>query len=235
MINIVCVKWGTKYGPEYVNRLYYGVKRNITIPFSFHCFTEDITGIHEDIITHNLPFQDLEGWWNKLYLFSEDLPLKGRIMFMDLDTLVVGNIDELCSSNSSDFIGIDVFSSNKQAVGTYIGSGLLQWTSGKHCNVWKSFYKNPKEAIESVEPHGDQMWIERTVGERVYWQNEFPGQVVWFPECKTGIPSNARIVCFQDVWKIHECLDPDVMKGYWYYSNLTENPFNWVPQHWKEE
>jgi hypothetical protein len=30
---IVCVKWGTLYGPEYVNRLYAMVKRNITGPF----------------------------------------------------------------------------------------------------------------------------------------------------------------------------------------------------------
>ena len=35
MANIICMKWGTKYGPEYVNRLASMVKRNITIPYRF--------------------------------------------------------------------------------------------------------------------------------------------------------------------------------------------------------
>ena len=30
---IICMKWGTKYGAEYVNRLYNMVKRNLTLPF----------------------------------------------------------------------------------------------------------------------------------------------------------------------------------------------------------
>ena len=26
--NVICVKWGTKFGPEYVNRLYKMVEKN---------------------------------------------------------------------------------------------------------------------------------------------------------------------------------------------------------------
>ncbi len=36
-VNIICMKWGDKYGAEYVNKLYAMVKRNITIPFQFVC------------------------------------------------------------------------------------------------------------------------------------------------------------------------------------------------------
>jgi hypothetical protein len=28
--NVICMKWGTKYGPEYVNRLYAMVRRHLT-------------------------------------------------------------------------------------------------------------------------------------------------------------------------------------------------------------
>ena len=41
MGNIICMKWGTKYGPEYVNRLASMVRRNTTIPCRFVCMTDD--------------------------------------------------------------------------------------------------------------------------------------------------------------------------------------------------
>ena len=34
-VNVLCLKWGNYYGPEYVNRLYAGVKRNLHRPFRF--------------------------------------------------------------------------------------------------------------------------------------------------------------------------------------------------------
>lgn len=83
MINVVCLKYGNLYGPEYVNKLYAGVKRNSTISFKFHCFTDDISGIHSEIITHPLPHNlPGVGWWQKLYLFSGELPITGRIFIL---------------------------------------------------------------------------------------------------------------------------------------------------------
>ena len=38
---VVCLKWGDKYGPEYVNKLYRMVQRNLTIDHEFVCFTEN--------------------------------------------------------------------------------------------------------------------------------------------------------------------------------------------------
>ena len=32
VLNVVCLKWGTKYGPEYVNRLYRMVARHLHRP-----------------------------------------------------------------------------------------------------------------------------------------------------------------------------------------------------------
>ena len=40
-LNVVCVKYGTKYGADYVNKLYYGVKKHLSLPHTFTCFTED--------------------------------------------------------------------------------------------------------------------------------------------------------------------------------------------------
>ena len=39
---ILCMKWGTKYGAEYVNRLYNMVKRHLTLPFKMVCLASEL-------------------------------------------------------------------------------------------------------------------------------------------------------------------------------------------------
>ncbi len=67
---VACVKWGTKFGPEYVNKLFRGIKRNTTKPFKFYCFTEDSNGLLPEINIIKLK-EDWKGWWGKATLFSQ--------------------------------------------------------------------------------------------------------------------------------------------------------------------
>ena len=48
-IHIFCMKWGTLYDATYVNRLHSMVKRNLTLPFTMVCFTDDETGIDQPV------------------------------------------------------------------------------------------------------------------------------------------------------------------------------------------
>lgn len=96
---IICMKWGTKYGPEYVNRLYNMVSRNLTLPFTFICLTDDPSGIRNEvrcypIPTLNIPSNIPERGWKKLTTFQSDLyGLKGMALFLDIDIVIVDNID----------------------------------------------------------------------------------------------------------------------------------------------
>jgi hypothetical protein len=47
--HVICMKWGTKYGPEYVNRLYAMVRRHLSGDFRFVCLTDDSTGIRSEV------------------------------------------------------------------------------------------------------------------------------------------------------------------------------------------
>ena len=47
--NVICMKWGTKFGAEYANRLYKMVEKNLTVPHRFVCFTDDPTGLDAGI------------------------------------------------------------------------------------------------------------------------------------------------------------------------------------------
>lgn len=53
--NAICIKYGTLYGPEYVNRLFAGLKRNSSSPVRMFCMTDDATGIDADITCLPLP------------------------------------------------------------------------------------------------------------------------------------------------------------------------------------
>ena len=91
---VLCLKHGTKYSSEYVNRLYNMVKRNCTLPFEFVCLTENPTDINPNIKIIPLP-SGLKGWWCKPYMYSADLPIKGIVLYMDLDVVISNNIDKL--------------------------------------------------------------------------------------------------------------------------------------------
>ena len=49
-LNVVCVKYGTKYGADYVNKLFWGVKKHLSLEHTFTCFTEDSQGLDPEII-----------------------------------------------------------------------------------------------------------------------------------------------------------------------------------------
>ncbi len=98
---IICIKWGTRYSSHYVNALYGMVSRNITGPFKVYCFTDDTTDIRSEVVCLPLPELGCEippgtmGKWRKSALWGKELPggVTGTALFIDLDSIIVGNID----------------------------------------------------------------------------------------------------------------------------------------------
>ena len=96
MNHIVCVKWGNKYTSKYANVLNSMVKRHTTVPYQFNCLTDDANGLDPDINVIKLPNDPwIKSWWSKLWMFAPEMPLKGNILFFDLDVVIFDNIDRL--------------------------------------------------------------------------------------------------------------------------------------------
>ena len=228
-INIVCLKWGDKYGGEYVNNLYNAVKRHSTIPFDFHCFTERTQDINPNVITHPLPHGGLDGWWNKLYLFSKDMPIKGRIFYIDLDTLITGNIDNILMVNKGFVVLRDFFYGIAQGVDVKsVGSGLMSYEAGVYDAMWQKFIKNPNAEIAKVRPHGDQRFIQNEVKNFLYWQDLFPDQVLSFKvHCNAGLPPEGKIVCYHGKPSI-----PESFTKHTKVPHFDIPPQLWVKEHW---
>ena len=103
------MKWGTMYGPEYVNRLYGMCRRNVTGDLRFVCFTDDDTGVREEVKTMPLPElgceipPDVPGKWPKQALWSADLfGLEGAALYIDLDSVIVDSLDPYFSYGDDD-------------------------------------------------------------------------------------------------------------------------------------
>ena len=89
MYNVVCVKFGTKYNSQFVNKLYHDIKALTDKEFTFYCYTDDEVGIDKEIqIIHPLGKPTLKGVWNKLRLFDPHMPFNGPTYFFDLDVKI---------------------------------------------------------------------------------------------------------------------------------------------------
>lgn len=98
---VICINWGMRYGPPYINRLYGMVARNITPPFTFTCFTDVREGVRPEVRMFDLPPIGVEmpvgtpGMWPKSRLWGATLgDLEGPVLYLDLDLVVTGSLDD---------------------------------------------------------------------------------------------------------------------------------------------
>ncbi len=178
--NVVCMKWGDKYSADYVNKLYNMVARNTTLPFSFYCLTDNARGIDERVKTLPLPEMNLpdnkERGWRKLTCFKEDFPIKGRILFIDLDTVIVDNIDAFFTLEG-DFLVIKHWKpSPKQGPGE---TAVYRYDSGTLTFLYEDFIKRMEE-IRATYRH-EQAYVTHTLA-KLGRLNFWPGE--WTPSFK---------------------------------------------------
>jgi hypothetical protein len=92
MINVVCLlRQGGKvgYDASWVEKLQRGVQRNLTLPHRFVCLSDcDVPCERIELLPGD------HGFWSKLQLFRPGI-LSGPTLFLDLDTVVCGDLDEV--------------------------------------------------------------------------------------------------------------------------------------------
>lgn len=175
--NILCVRFGTKYGREYVERLRNMIKRHTTLPHEIVCLTDDqhpIEGVRS-IVRPNQNYA--KGWWHKVHMFDPGLPLQGRILYFDLDVVIHNNIDKLISHERNHFLGILDFNRKFHATWKYLNSSVLSWNFGTQTHIWDEFKKDPNLAMRM---QGDQDWIWKTSHHILkFWPREWIQSYKW--------------------------------------------------------
>ena len=153
---VLCLKHGAKYSSEYVNRLYNMVQRNCTLDYEFVCLTENPKDLNPNIKTIPLP-GNLQGWWCKPYMFTKSLPLKGTVLYLDLDVVIAGNIDKLFTHAKGHWCTIRDFTRVMRKDWQKYNSSVVRFQVGQLDHVWENFKKDPITIQKRL--HGDQDWL----------------------------------------------------------------------------
>lgn len=185
-ITILCVRFGNKYGREYVERLRNMVTRHLTVPYEFACLTDDKHSI-QDVRTIYQPNANYpRGWWHKVHMFDRNLPLKGRILYFDLDVVICANIDKLCQFSPDQFVGIHDFNRKFYSSWKNLNSSVLAWEHGSQSNIYDEFKLRPADAQRL---QGDQDWIWKLCQNKIkFWPKE------WIQSYKWEIRSKEELV-----------------------------------------
>lgn len=197
---VCCVNAGNYQGrgKEYVENLHRMVRENSTAGLDFWCFTDYNQAYAEGISKKPFKHEFLKGWWQKVALFEKDVFPEGeRIVFFDLDTLIIGNIDDL--------LGYTGFFSMLAPFrkGQMKQSGVMAWKHGTVCQIWDMF----KMLRFPMTGNGDQEWIGNQISTANLFQSLFPDMFVSYKINKKQFPDKASIVLFHKNPKPHECKD----------------------------
>ncbi|HEY9033878.1 MAG TPA: hypothetical protein VIN71_08075 [Pseudomonadales bacterium] len=168
VVNVVCLKWGSKYPAEYVNRLYRMVQRHLSRPHRFVCLTDDGSGIVDGVEIRALAIDpELRGWWYKLQLFQPQLAdLAGTTLFVDLDVVIVGNMDVLFDYQPGRFCII-----RDLQAGKVYNSSVFRLEIGAFAEVWQRFQADKRAIVQRL--HGDQDWISECMSDVCLWPEQW--------------------------------------------------------------
>ena len=214
-VTIICMKWGTLYGPDYVNVLRNAVADNLDRPFRFVCLTDNADGLDAEIEHFPIPDHGFGageyrfGGWPKLSVFGEDLyGLTGRGLFIDLDTVILGDLGPLFDVEGGVVLIREWPRLNDRLRRRRIRgmSSIFGFSFGRETHLLSDYLADPPAARASVRH--EQQWITETAHDLKFWPD---GWVVSFkrtlmaPPLLNRVippsppPANARVLVFHGV------------------------------------
>ena len=241
------MKWGTLYGPEYVNRLYAMVRANTTGNLRFVCLTDDSSGLRDEIETYSCPSLELthanaNKGWRKLTLYraSEALfGLSGVWLYLDLDVVVSGSLDEFFQFNlDAKYIVMQNWTQPGKGIGN---TSVFRYRIGELQYLHDNFMENPEQVFSKY--NNSQTYISRNVDSISFWPDEWcalfkvqclPAWPLRFFKEPT-LPKGARVVAFPGDPNPHDAVlgKWPVKKG-WKKLYKSIRPATWIARIWEE-
>lgn len=238
MVNIICMKWGTKFGPEYANRLRSMVSRHLARPHRFVCFTDDPTGLKPGIEALPLPTMYLpegkERGWRKLSTFTAPLAnLTGPTLFLDLDLVIVDSID-CFFDHPGEFCIIKDWAKPWRKTGN---SSVYRFEANAHPEILAYFLQNIDRVKSEVR--NEQEYLTREMhksGRLNYWPREwcisfkhtclptFPLNLFMVPKK----PANTKIIVFHGIPNPEQAM---AGQGKNFFRQVKPTP--WIAEHWR--
>lgn len=245
-INILTMKWGTRYSATYVNRLYLAVSRYLDFPFRFLCFTDDAESLHPEIKCYPLPDTEFPQWayddgaWPKVGMLKRGLAgLEGQCLFLDLDIVLRRSLGELFEYHPGRNCFIKDWEQPHQRLRhlgqpRIVNSSVFRFEADSLGGIYDEFVKTRQAALSSFR--NEQRFVSSLLDQHIWWPSSwivsfkrqcipvFPGNLLYEPK----EPQEARIVVFHGRPNPHEAA-AGYRKG---PVHRWVRPTGWVAAHW---
>ncbi len=214
------------YPAEYVNILYNSVVRHTSVPFDFVLYIGPEAETKRDLINPKVQVVQvgLPYWWPAMNFWRKDPPgvKTDTILYLDLDQVIVGSIDDLINF-SSDHACMKDYPSFLCPVGceddACVAVTLIR--NGAGAQVWDEYVKAGMPRWDPLDPHCAKplrMAAQGIIKDCKIKKDLFPGNWVCSYRLqvqKNSMPEDCRIVSFHGRPKPHECLDVAWIRENW--------------------
>lgn len=230
MITVASVyRMGGAYDEVYVERLAAGVRRTLSLPHRFVCLTDSPKkNLEHCLITSVIPLkQSWPGWWAKMELFG----LPGPVLYFDLDTVLVGSIDDLARwvmETKDVLLMLRDFYTRDRSSGILGWNGDLRWVldSFERDYANRAAWRRSRAAISMFTGRerfrGDQDWLRFFLPGHsellvALVQNVVSGIYSYKVHVRgrEDVPDDARIICFHGRPRPREVENIPWMKKNW--------------------
>jgi hypothetical protein len=221
-LNVITWLWGNKYGPKDVTRLANAVKENLQCEHRFFLFTDrKYFGLpaHVKVATISDPALCQRNCFCRLRMFDPIWQgwygMDGKIISIDLDAIITGQIDELFAGDATFKILKGANASNPNP----FNASVMMLRSGCHADVWADFSVEAANKIPFHEFPDDQGWIHHKLPDADGWPVGSASGIYAFekPGWPGGhdLPTDARIVAFFGWRKPSNFMYIPWIKKYW--------------------
>lgn len=210
MITVACVlKSGGSYTSEWVRKLRDGVARHLTIPHRFVCLSD------VEVPCERIPLvEGWRGWWSKIELFRPGL-FDGPVVYLDLDSIVVGSLDRIAAHPHRFTMAHDFYSG-------HACSTAMAW-EGDFSFIHAAFKADP---VNIAHRYDRLLKTERRIGDQAFIEDQLLGageEIMLFDQaagkksiasykvdhCESAPCPGASVVAF------HGRPKPDALKSGW--------------------
>ncbi len=252
-LNVICIRWGKLFGPEYVNRMIKAIKRNSSRDVRFFCMTDDRAGFDKDVevldlveepfhakMMELLPKTPRRGPMRKVSMFNPSLikDLNGPLLALDLDVVITGSLDELADFAPGKVSMRPVWTTPSRMVGVGHGS-VIKFEPERHSYLYGNIASHPEREI--LKANGSEQSYTSYAAHDAGDFEPFPERwIVSFKyDCRPPrplnlvmrpkLPKDARVVCFHGRPKMHEAVAG--FKGDPLHRTL---PVDWLTTAWSD-
>ena len=209
---------------EHVNIFFRMLSRHTNVAYEPVCITSyppELFDSHIRIIPLWQDLREMGGCYTRLKAFSSQMKyiIGKRFMWIDLDTVICGNVDHILNDPS------DLKFFGDTHVKTHYNGSLCMMNAGVREDIWASF--NPKTSPKEPRRKGifgtDQAWISHVLGPSLPKFGPADGIYSFRMHLqkmnKTELPDNACMVMF------HGRYDPSMP--------LIQRQYPWVAQYYR--